>query len=457
MGVGAEASTAMLNKGDELDKSPIASVDVASMGGQGESVVTDKETLVEAPLRLAAEGVAEVLKNDQTNRYQSKDGSGPLLESERKLAQYFGRKFALGVNSGGMAIMLGLRAICAKLQRTQGANYTPPAVFSNAFTFNAVPSAVYNAGLEVVLLETLPNLTIDLDDLEKKILVERAAGKANLVLCLSYMRGRIADMDRVLEICKEHNVTLLEDNAHGYGCEWRGTKIGAFGVISTISTQSNKVINTGEGGYIFTDDDEYMAFFIFSAGCYEQLFKKHQEMTPSQTAVDATRFTTPNYSCRMTNIQAAMVLPQIDVMELRIVSHNYLYGLLKSELAARGITGIQFIEQDERITPVYDSLQVRIIADGVSGSEHPKLDAFIKNMQADHNIKLQKFHDPENARFFKSWKYLHCVGGANEVQLPNTETWLHNVLDMRLACSGSAEEMKETASAWATCYRKTFG
>ena len=79
---------------------------------------------------------------DQTNRYQSKDGSGPLLDSERKLAQYFGRKFALGVNSGGMAIMLGLRAICSKMQRQQGAAYTPPAVGrSGCITAGKSPSS----------------------------------------------------------------------------------------------------------------------------------------------------------------------------------------------------------------------------------------------------------------------------------------------------------------------------
>jgi len=419
-------------------------------------IVTDKESLVTGPLRAAAKGVADVLNGNRTNRYQTKDGSGPLLDAERALAKYFGRKFAVGVNSGGMAILLGLRAICAKMQLEQGAAFTEPVVFSNAFTFNAVPSAVHNAGFSVVLVETLPNLTVDLDDLEKKIKSESAAGNKNMVFCLSYMRGRIPDMDRVLELCAEYEMALLEDNAHGYGCEWRGKKIGAFGVVSTISTQSNKLINTGEGGFVFTDDDYFQAFCIFSAGCYEKLYRKHQEMTPSQSAVDAVRFLTPNYSCRMTNVQGALVLPQFEVLPQRIAAHNYLYGILKDELAARGIEGIQFIEQDQRISPVYDSLQVRITADGVTGREHPKLNQFIKDMQSQHNIKLQKFHDPENARFFKSWQYLECVGGDDEVSLPQTEQWLHNVLDMRLSCHGSAEEMRKTAGKWEACYKNTF-
>ena len=65
------------------------------------------------------------------------------------------------------------------------------------------------------------------------------------------MRGRVPDMHRVLDICEKYQVQLLEDSAHGYGCSFDGRKCGSFGVVSTISSQANKLVNTGEGGMVF--------------------------------------------------------------------------------------------------------------------------------------------------------------------------------------------------------------
>merc|ERR1719428_2686420 len=120
-------------------------------------------------------------------------------------------------------------------------------VYSNSFTFNAVPSAIVNAGFKPVLCETMPDLTVDLTDLERRICDDKALGYKHQILVLSYMRARIPDMDVVMQICTKHGILLLEDNAHGYGVSWRKTRVGSFGLLSTISTQSNKLINTGEG------------------------------------------------------------------------------------------------------------------------------------------------------------------------------------------------------------------
>merc|ERR1740138_739491 len=105
-----------------------------------------------------------------------------------------------------------------------------------------------------------------------------------MIRVLSYMRGRIPDLDLVMDICKRYDVKLLEDNAHGYGAAWKGRKMGNFGLVSTISTQANKLINTGEGGLIFTSNDRIMSYFMFSTGCYEELWKKHERLTPSKEA-----------------------------------------------------------------------------------------------------------------------------------------------------------------------------
>jgi len=152
--------------------------------------------------------------------------------------------------------------------------------------------AIVNAGFTPTFIQTTPILTIDDDDLERQVKEDLAAGvpRGNMILVLSYMRGRLPNMDRILEICSKYQVLLLEDNAHGYGAEWNGRKLGNFGLVSTISTQSNKLINTGEGGFIFTSNDLMHAFFMFSAGCYEELYKKHESLCPSSDAIEEMRF-----------------------------------------------------------------------------------------------------------------------------------------------------------------------
>ena len=92
------------------------------------------------------------------NRYNFKDKD--LLNAEKILANYIGHTYSLGVNSGGMALTLSLIAIKNKYNLT---NHHP--IFTNSFTFNAVPSSIVNANFDPFLLETDEKLLLDLDNL----------------------------------------------------------------------------------------------------------------------------------------------------------------------------------------------------------------------------------------------------------------------------------------------------
>lgn len=425
-------------------------------------VPSQKNILFLKPMEQSCKNIKQVLENDCTNRYQSAKltdinsrKKNYLLESEMELSQYFGMKYALGVCSGGMAIMLGLKAIKRVMIGADIAD-SSIRVYSNSFTFNAVPSAIYNAGFNPVLIETTPELTIDLEDLEEQLKNDYNIGfKGKMVLVLSYMRARIPDMDEIIRLCKTYECILLEDNAHGYGCEWNGKKIGSFGVVSTISTQSNKLINTGEGGYIFTNNPSMMAFFMFSAGCYESLYEKHETMCPPIDILQKFRFSVPNYSCRMTNIQGSMICEQIRVLQQRIDSHNTLYYALKDKVLSKlnGNQYLEFIPHLEKVSPVYDSLQIRIL-DGDKGKalnyEHSNLNNFIKSL-AEKGFKIQKFHDFENARYYPSWNYVDL-----DRKLPKTDLVLQNTLDMRLSCTDTMEDIEQMANAIVISYKACF-
>ena len=91
-------------------------------------------------------------------------------------------------------------------------------------------------GAAPVLVEATEQYTMDLDDLEKK--AQESDAK---VLLLSHMRGKVCDMDRVVEICEKYGLTLVEDCAHGCGVMWKGRQLGYHAAVACYSTQSDKV------------------------------------------------------------------------------------------------------------------------------------------------------------------------------------------------------------------------
>merc|ERR1712087_453072 len=135
------------------------------------------------------------------------------------------------------------------------------------------------------------NHCMDINDLEKK-LVEHP----NVKFCLiSHMRGKLADMDAVKDACDRHGVTLLEDCAHSLGVSWKGKHSGHMGKVAAISSQSYKMINSGEGGFLLTDDPEIAAQTAVIAGAYESLHAKHGTV-PEAEHFEGKSVQLPNYS-----------------------------------------------------------------------------------------------------------------------------------------------------------------
>jgi len=376
---------------------------------------------------MSAESIAnavEVMQAGLLNRYQMDAGAETnyLLKTERALSEYLGVKFSLGLNSGGSAIFMALK--CADMP--DGA-----VVLSNAFTFNAVPSAIEHAGGRTVLVECTETMVIDLDDLEKKAI---ATGAKYFVL--SYMRGRIPDMDKIMAMCEKLGLYLIEDSAHAYGCEWKGRKIGTFGRSSTISTQSNKIMNSGEGGFICTNDDDIMAKAIISAGSYEELFLKHCDLCPPKELMIKYRMTRVNYSIRMTNLQGALLLPQVAEINTRRDKHNAIYETLVRRLEEH--PRITVPTQLPEVTPVYDSIQ--FVVSGMQPADAP---AFQKNVKALGKMKLEAFGLVENARNWHTWKFIDDLGALS---LPKTDAAIQYTFDTRLHFEMSDSQVENMVS-----------
>ncbi len=182
--------------------------------------------------------------------HASRPASRPLppnAQLEAEFAREVGRRYCVALNSCGSSMFVALR--CAGVQPGDK-------VLSNCFTLAPVPGAIAHAGAQPVLVDCTDDLTLDLDDLAHK-----AAASGARVLLLSHMRGHIADMDRVLALCRAHGLTLIEDCAHTMGAGWDGRLTGTFGVAGCFSLQSYKHANAGEGGLLVTDDADLAAHY----------------------------------------------------------------------------------------------------------------------------------------------------------------------------------------------------
>merc|ERR1711953_594663 len=250
------------------------------------------------------------------------------------------------------------------------------------------------------------------------------------------MRGRIPNMDRIMAICEKFGLYLIEDSAHAYGCEWNGRKIGTFGNSSTISTQANKIMNAGEGGFLCTSDDDIMAKAIISAGSYEELFLKHCDLCPPRELMIKYRMTRVNYSIRMTNLQGALLFPQVAEINVRREKHNDIY-----EKLARGLekhSRITVPPQLPEVTPVYDSIQF-VVSDMQPG----QVPEFQKRLKEIGGKKFEAFGQLENARNWHTWKF---IDDLDAMVLPKTDATIQYMFDTRLHFEMSQNKIEEMVS-----------
>jgi dTDP-4-amino-4,6-dideoxygalactose transaminase len=373
---------------------------------------TQQESIPEAGIERAV----EVLRSGRLHRYNVVEGEtaeAALLETE--FAAYMGQPYCLACSSGGYALHIALKA--AGIQPGD-------AVLTNAFTLAPVPGAINNAGGEPVLVEIDENYCVDLEHLEEMM----QASKARFFM-ISHMRGHLANMEVIAYLCEKYNVTLIEDCAHTMGAYWNGKKSGTFGKIACFSTQTYKHLNSGEGGFLTTDDADVMARAIMHSGSY-MLFERH-DAAPDSSVFSDIKLDTPNYSGRMDNLRAAILRAQLPLLEENCQRWNDRYQTLEKQLAEN--PRIQLPQRPEQETYVGSSLQFR-----VESLQPGQIDQFIQDC-AERGVELKWFGGKEPHGFtsrYDSWRYL-----GNKQHLPNTLRILATTFDLRIPLTFSVEDM----------------
>ena len=151
-----------------------------------------------------------------------------------------GKKYALAVNGGTASL------ICAMFGIDAGPG---DEVIIPAYTYVATAAAVIASGAVPVIAEVDASLNMDPHDLERKITPHTKA------IVPVHMRGVQARLDEIMAIADRHALAVIEDVAQSNGATYKGRPLGTFGKIGCFSFQQYKIITSGEGGLMVTDDE----------------------------------------------------------------------------------------------------------------------------------------------------------------------------------------------------------
>ncbi len=270
---------------------------------------------------LSNESRKNDLKAHSTNRISS---SGPFVKQfEENFSDYVGMKYGVAVSNGTAALHVALLTLGIE----KGDEVIVP-----AFTMGATWLAVLYVGAKPIFVDCEPK-TYNIDP----NLIEEKITKKTKAIMPVHIYGHPADMDAVLKIAKKHKLFVIEDAAEVHGAEYKGQKCGSMGDINCFSFYANKIITTGEGGMVLTND--------------KKLAKKARKFMDLYHS-DKKRFIHEGvgFNYRMTNLQAAL-----GVGELRNID--------------------KYIKQKEKMSALY----AKILKD-VPGLRLPETKNYAKNV-----------------------------------------------------------------------------
>ena len=250
---------------------------------------------------------------------------------EQMIADYVGSKYTLVINNGTVSLAIALMALGIKGEDE---------VIVPDYTMIASANAVVLAGAKPVLADiNRANLCLDLD------LVEKAITPKTKAIMLVTINGRYPEMEKFVEFANDHGLSLIEDAAQSLGSRYNGKHLGTFGDVGSFSFSAPKVITTGQGGALVTDNEEiyHEILMIKDFGRPNGGVDYHEVM---------------GYNFKFTDLQAVIGIEQMKKLDWRVKRKKEMYKLYKDLL--EDIEGIEFIDTNLKDTsPWFIDILVR--------------------------------------------------------------------------------------------------
>ena len=253
-----------------------------------------------------------------------------VKEFEKEFAKFFGKKYAVMVNSGSSANLVGVASLFYKKDNPlkKGDEVIVPCI-SWATTY--YPLQQYGLKLKFVDIE-LETLNYDIDELKKAV-----TENTKMIVTVSVL-GNPNYYDEIEKIYKDNDIILFDDNCESMGAKYNGKYTGTSGLINTFSTFFSHHISTMEGGLILTDDFEI--YSLCKSLRNHGWTRDQDESSPIYKKRDndffeAYRFILPGYNVRPTELQGAIGLEQIkklpNMLEQRRKNAKYFQSKFKDD------------------------------------------------------------------------------------------------------------------------------
>ncbi|MCG7872797.1 MAG: aminotransferase class I/II-fold pyridoxal phosphate-dependent enzyme [Candidatus Thiodiazotropha lotti] len=257
--------------------------------------------------------------------------NGPVVrELEEKIAEYHSVAHCVAMCSGTIALEIAIRALKLKGE-----------VILPSYTYIATAHALHWQGIRPVFADIDPQ-THNLDpDAVRQAVNSRTTGIIGV-----HLWGRTAAVEALQEIANEHELKLIFDAAHAFGCSHQGRKIGAFGDCEVLSFHATKFFHTFEGGAVLTNN--------------ARLAEKMRLMRNFGFAgVDNVIY--PGTNGKMTEISAAMGVSNLQAID-KVIKHNHLIHQAYQQALA-GIPSLRLLEFDQNESNNYQYVIVETTED----------------------------------------------------------------------------------------------
>lgn len=297
---------------------------------------------------------------------------GPYIENfEREFAKYHGVKHAIATHNGTIALHLALAAAGIG----EGDSVIVP-----DFTFVATANSVRYCNATPILTDIHP----DDWNIAPEAILQNLTPEVKAIIPV-HIYGNPARMDEIMEIAHARNLLVIEDCAEALGAEYKGKKVGSFGDIACFSFFGNKIITTGEGGMCITDNDEIAERM--------RILRDHGMNRQKKYWYDHLGF---NY--RMTNMQAAVGLAQLEQLQDLLVIRDQIYEEYTRALSNSPVIKLQEHHGERSVNWIFT---VRL--DGYSEAERDAVMVRLKECNIDSRPTFYPIH---MMPFYQSSRFL---------------------------------------------------
>ena len=258
-----------------------------------------------------------------------------VTDFEKQISNYVGSKYAIATSSGTTALHLSL--LLSEVKNND-------LVLVTNVTFIATLNAIKYVGASPILIDIDENswqMDLDLltDFLDSKteirddVCILKSTGQRIKAIVPVHVLGNMCDINKLVSICKKHNISIVEDAAESLGSSFEGKHSGTFGELGCFSFNGNKIITSGGGGMIVTDN--------------EDLAKRAKHLSTQAKADNFEYFHDAiGYNYRLTNVAAAIGLAQLEQLDNFIQKKHFIKDFYINSLNGLGDINFQTVDKN---------------------------------------------------------------------------------------------------------------